>query len=197
MTPGKPERLEELREVDAKYGNFPFSTSALSLAVVHGTPTKRISIVEGYLGYYRSQNTVRRNSGLTFYVPRADGLMGVSVGSGVVEFSPAYFVAAASAGGSDAALALFDRSLDRDAFNRRIAARKAVVDIASAIGEDVFVDPGKKVRVVPSVDAIELQGSVLRLALTNPTSKRTVTLWFDINTCQLIRSSVQTELARP
>ena len=194
VTPGKPARLEELREVDARYTNLLGSEPRL--AVVHDAPNKTISIVDGFRDYYRSQNVVRRNSAYTFYVPRADGLLGVIVYAGGVEFWPAYFAVSASAGGTDAALALFDRSFDRDAFERRLAGRKVTVDIAEAIGQDVFLDPGKNARVVPRVDAIELQGSVLRLALTNTTSKRTVTLWFDVNTCQLIRSSIEGRLAR-
>lgn len=187
VTPGQPARLEELQEVDARYANL--LESEPRLAVVHDAPNKTISIVDGFRDYYRSQNTVRRNSAITFYVPRADGLLGVIVYSGGVEFLPAYFVAAASAGGTDAAIALFDRSFDMDSFERRRAGRKVTINMAEAIGQDVFFDPVNKRRVEPRVDVIDLQGGVLRLVLTNTTSQRTVTLWFDVNTCQLIRSS--------
>jgi hypothetical protein len=199
VTPGKPARLEELREVDARYvaAGYPFRGSGPppNLAVVHDAPNKSISIVEGFRAYSRFQDIVRRSSEKMFYVPRADGLLGVLVSStGFVTFSPAYFVAAASAGGSDAALALFERSFDHDAFERRIAGRQVAINIAEAIGQDVFFDPVKKQRVDPRVDVIDLQGSVLRLLLTNTTSQRTVTLWFDVNTCQLIRSSIEGRL---
>ena len=192
VTPGNPTRLEELREVDARYANL--LESEPRLAVVHDAPNKTISIVDGFNDYYRSQGTVRRTSSSTFYVPRTDGLLGVIVYSSGVEFRPAYSVVSASAGGTDAAIALFDRSFDMDAFERRRAGRKVTVNMAEAIGQDVFFDPVNKRRVEPRVDVIDFQGSVLRLVLTNPTSLRTVTLWFDVNTCQLIRSSIEGRL---
>jgi hypothetical protein len=187
VTPGRPSRLEELREVDTAYTRMPFRGSDLFLAVVHDIQRGRSSTLAGdLLRYFGTSGRMRPDEQITIYVPRDDGLLGVIITANQVAFSPGYFVSPDSTGGPDAAIASFERSFDRDRFNRQLAAR----EIEPPLTERVSWGGGNTGTVPPRVDLVDLQGNTLRLVLTNPIARRTVTLWFDVNSCRLIRSSI-------
>jgi hypothetical protein len=186
VRPGIPASLERLTEVDVKYTNVHWGPSP-SLAVFKDSQSQRFSVVSGAL-LIPPPGTTR--AGEAFYVPRHDSLMGVSIFLNTIWLSPAYFIAPNTVDGPDATLAAFESSLDWETFERQVAAQTVKIDLAEAVGEDLFLHPKNGRTRDPRVDVIDLQGDTLRMTLTNPETQRSVTAWIDIKNLTLIRASL-------